>query len=242
MRNVHWLHALTAATIIVSFGPSSSSDAKSTAYETDIVEPLRASGSVTLKTEVTDDSVSSRRNGQTDVTVLTGNSVTSSPVPTAIIPSTKSRAGSGRPFMGVNNPTRLSAKAGTGLGRVQGAHAGRSAGTLHTTSPQDGVSDSQLVPQTILPHASSVHDVPHTMVSQSAPSHAVPHTMLAASPATVVPQTMLPHSAASPLLHVVPQTVPARRPARTDVVAPAAVAHRPPDDVLPLRPCWPRPT
>ena len=55
MRNVHWLHALTAATIIVSFGPSSSSDAKSTAYETDIVDPLRASGSVTLKTDVTDD-------------------------------------------------------------------------------------------------------------------------------------------------------------------------------------------
>ena len=56
MRNVHWLHALAAATIIVSFGPSSSSDAKSTAYDTDIVEPLRASGRLTLKTEVTDDS------------------------------------------------------------------------------------------------------------------------------------------------------------------------------------------
>ena len=31
IRNVHWLNALTAATIIVSLGPSSSSDAKSTA-------------------------------------------------------------------------------------------------------------------------------------------------------------------------------------------------------------------
>ena len=31
MRNVHWLKALAAATSIVSFGPSSSSDAKSTA-------------------------------------------------------------------------------------------------------------------------------------------------------------------------------------------------------------------
>ena len=62
MRNVHWLQALTAATIIVSSGPRSSSDAKSTAYETDIVDPLRASGSVTLKTDVTDDSASSRRN------------------------------------------------------------------------------------------------------------------------------------------------------------------------------------
>ncbi len=62
MRNEHWLQALTAATIIVSLGPRSSSDAKSTAYETDIVDPLRASGRVTLKTEVTDDSASSTRN------------------------------------------------------------------------------------------------------------------------------------------------------------------------------------
>ena len=62
IRNVHWLNALTAATIIVSFGPSRSRDAKSTAYETDIVDPLRASGSVTLKTDVTDDSTSSSRN------------------------------------------------------------------------------------------------------------------------------------------------------------------------------------
>ena len=46
MRNVHWLYALAAATSIVSFGPSSSSDAKSTAYDTDIVEPPRgAAGS-----------------------------------------------------------------------------------------------------------------------------------------------------------------------------------------------------
>ena len=31
VRNVHWLHALTAATIIVSLAPSSRSAAKSTA-------------------------------------------------------------------------------------------------------------------------------------------------------------------------------------------------------------------
>src|SRR5436309_3199729 len=42
MRKVHWLKALTAATIIVSFGPSRSSEAKSTAYDTDIVEDRRA--------------------------------------------------------------------------------------------------------------------------------------------------------------------------------------------------------
>ena len=31
IRNVHWLHALVTATNIVSWGPSSRSDAKSTA-------------------------------------------------------------------------------------------------------------------------------------------------------------------------------------------------------------------
>ena len=45
----HWLNALPAATSIVSCGPSSSSDAKSTAYDTDIVEPLVVSGSVDLE-------------------------------------------------------------------------------------------------------------------------------------------------------------------------------------------------
>ena len=81
MRNVHWLQALTAATIIVSFGPSSSSDAKSTAYDTDIVEPLRASGRVTLKTEVTDDSASSSRKSHGDSKVFSGKNATSRPAP-----------------------------------------------------------------------------------------------------------------------------------------------------------------
>src|ERR687890_2131701 len=84
MRNVHWLHALAAATIIVSLGPSSRSDAKSTAYDTDIVDPLRASGRLTLKTEVTDESVSSRRNNHGEANVLIGKNVTRSPVPTMI--------------------------------------------------------------------------------------------------------------------------------------------------------------
>ena len=79
MRNVHWLQALTAATIIVSFGPSSSSDAKSTAYETDIVDPLRASGRFTLKTEVIDDSTSRTRNSHGDSKVLTGKKHASRP-------------------------------------------------------------------------------------------------------------------------------------------------------------------
>src|SRR5262245_15992480 len=61
MRNVHWLNALAAATTIVSFGPSSSSAAKSTAYDTDIVDDRRASGRFTLKTEVIDERKSSAR-------------------------------------------------------------------------------------------------------------------------------------------------------------------------------------
>src|SRR5687768_3541556 len=94
MRNVHWLHALAVATIIVSFGPSSSSDAKSTAYETDIVESLRASGSFTLKTEVTDDSVNNRRNNPGESRVLTGKNVTRRPAPRTMTANTKSLAGS----------------------------------------------------------------------------------------------------------------------------------------------------
>src|SRR5262249_62080572 len=61
MRNVHWLNALAAATTIVSFGPSSSSAAKSTAYETDIVDDRRASGRFTLKTQGIDERKSSAR-------------------------------------------------------------------------------------------------------------------------------------------------------------------------------------
>ena len=62
IRNVHWLHALVAPTIIVWLGPSMMSDRKSTAYETDIVDPLRASGRFTLNAEVIDDTSSSATN------------------------------------------------------------------------------------------------------------------------------------------------------------------------------------
>src|SRR5436190_20828305 len=85
MRNVHWLNALTAATTIVSFGPSSSSDAKSTAYDTDIVEERRASGRLTLKTEVIDESASSSRNrGSCFPLNGTGMNFTNSTAPTPI--------------------------------------------------------------------------------------------------------------------------------------------------------------
>ena len=53
--NVHWLQALVPATSIVSSAPSSSNDAKSTAYDTDIVEPPEASGRLTLSAEASDE-------------------------------------------------------------------------------------------------------------------------------------------------------------------------------------------
>ena len=53
--NVHWLHALVPATSIVSSAPSSRRDAKSTAYDTDIVEPPEASGRFTLNAEASDE-------------------------------------------------------------------------------------------------------------------------------------------------------------------------------------------
>ena len=84
MRNVHWLKALAAATTIVSFGPRSSSDAKSTAYETDIVEPPRAIGRFTLKTEVIDESASSSRNSHGDDSVSTGKHTTNRPARAAM--------------------------------------------------------------------------------------------------------------------------------------------------------------
>src|SRR5438093_4155108 len=58
VRKVHWLHALAAATSIVSFAPSISSAAKSTAYDTDIVEPLVASGRLTFSADAIDENSS----------------------------------------------------------------------------------------------------------------------------------------------------------------------------------------
>src|SRR3989442_8295577 len=55
MRNVHWLHALAPATNIVSSAPSMSSAAKSTAYETDIDEPLLVSGRLTFSADASEE-------------------------------------------------------------------------------------------------------------------------------------------------------------------------------------------
>src|SRR5579863_7127271 len=62
VRNVHWLHALAAPTSMVSFAPSSSSAAKSTAYDTDIVDPLAASGRLTFSAEASDEKARSAAN------------------------------------------------------------------------------------------------------------------------------------------------------------------------------------
>ena len=59
VRNVHCAQALAAATIIVSFAPSRSSAAKSTAHDTDIVEPLVASGRLTFSADASDEHPSS---------------------------------------------------------------------------------------------------------------------------------------------------------------------------------------
>ena len=55
VRNVHWLKALAAATIMAASGPTRSSAAKSIAYETDMVAPPLVSGRFTLNTEAADD-------------------------------------------------------------------------------------------------------------------------------------------------------------------------------------------
>ena len=62
VRKVHWLQALAAATIIVWSAPSRSSAAKSTAYDTDIVEPLEASGRLTFSADASDEQASRNAN------------------------------------------------------------------------------------------------------------------------------------------------------------------------------------
>ena len=87
IRNVHWLNALAAATIIVSFGPSRSSDAKSTAYDTDIVDERRASGRLTLNTDVTDDRSSSVRKSS-GLPTCVGKKAATSAAPIAMMAQT----------------------------------------------------------------------------------------------------------------------------------------------------------
>src|SRR5438046_10154869 len=62
VRKVHCAYALAAATIIVSFAPSRSRAPKSTAYDTDIVEPLVASGRFTFNADASDEHPRRRAN------------------------------------------------------------------------------------------------------------------------------------------------------------------------------------
>src|SRR3954462_5353920 len=67
-----------------------------------MVDPSRAIGRLTLKTEVIDDSASSRRNVQGDDRVTTGKQTTTRPAPSRITPPTYSRARGGRLFIDWN--------------------------------------------------------------------------------------------------------------------------------------------
>src|SRR6478672_7906273 len=61
IRNVHWLHALTPATSIVSSAPSIRSAAKSTAYDTDIDDPLFVRGRLTFSADASEEKRRSAR-------------------------------------------------------------------------------------------------------------------------------------------------------------------------------------
>ena len=72
------------ATIMVSLGPISISAAKSTAYDTDIVEPLLASGRLTLKAEVMADvrRRAEKRSGLAKVEFGPSNTTSRAPIAT----------------------------------------------------------------------------------------------------------------------------------------------------------------
>ena len=97
VRNVHCAHALAAATIIVSFAPSRSSAAKSTAYDTDIVEPLLASGRLTFSADASDEHPSRTAN-RTGLAIVCGAKQAKTSAPAARTAPTKSRAAIGSSF------------------------------------------------------------------------------------------------------------------------------------------------
>jgi len=98
VRMVHWLHALTAATIIVSLAPRSRSAAKSTAYDTDIVDPLVASGSLTFKADASDEQPS-RITNKSGFAIVCGTNIPRTIAPAANTAPTYRRAATGRSFI-----------------------------------------------------------------------------------------------------------------------------------------------
>ena len=81
---LHCANALPAATSIVSCGPRSSSEAKSTAYDTDIVDPLVVSGSVTLRAALAVARASSARKRSGCSKAACGRPMNNRPAPTTI--------------------------------------------------------------------------------------------------------------------------------------------------------------
>src|SRR5262245_47583092 len=98
VRNVHWLHALVAATSIVSSAPRSSSAAKSTAYDTDIVDPLLVSGRLTLNADASADNPRSATKSDGSA-MERGAKIARTTAPAVRTAPTKSRAASGRSFI-----------------------------------------------------------------------------------------------------------------------------------------------
>src|SRR5579872_3781425 len=98
VRNVHWLQALAAATSIVSFAPRRSSAAKSTAYDTDIVEPLAASGRLTFSADASDEKPSSTAKS-TGCAMVCGPNTAITTAPAASTAPTYSCAAIGRSFI-----------------------------------------------------------------------------------------------------------------------------------------------
>ncbi len=96
--NVHWLQALVPATSIVSSAPSKSKDAKSTAYDTDIVEPPEASGRLTFSADASDEQ-SSTATKMPGWLMECGKKKVTTAAPAMITAETYTRAASGSSFI-----------------------------------------------------------------------------------------------------------------------------------------------
>ena len=81
--SVVWLQPLTAPTIIVACGPRSISDAMSTTYDTDMLEPL-AMGNWILNADVNDDRRTRNTSGVTGVRIARGTSTPKVSAPIAM--------------------------------------------------------------------------------------------------------------------------------------------------------------
>src|SRR5437763_5313561 len=91
---VHWLQALVPATSMVSFAPSNSNAAKSTAYETDMVDPPEASGRLTFSADASEEQ-SSRPMKMPGWLIEWGKKMAMTAAPATMTPATYRRAASG---------------------------------------------------------------------------------------------------------------------------------------------------